>query len=372
MSGLVQLSEWTVLIAAFLGLVVIMGASLYDMIAISRRRRLDDVRQSRLPHVTVLVYAQESQAVVAACLESIEHNQYPHYDIVVVDNATVSAARRAVTVYRQQHPTRVIYFYGKRKTTDRLSALRAGYKKSQRGELVCVIDATNTLELRTLHRCAARFATETSLQALWLREHLHGEASISLLLRRSMNVSQTLYYKCRSLLFEKHVCAAESGVFSRQEAFLRHATLPGVYESTVWMTRQPVQYDNAMFPPVLPRMDVVSRSTLWRSLRVMGVFYSLFLVTYFLYTAANLQSSSLLMLSWAASSIWFAVGIWSDESATWLEKIAFSFCLPMLYFLVYGYLVMMLIVVVIKAIFRMLHLLNRQLTTLYRTAPYSR
>jgi hypothetical protein len=58
-------------------------------------------------------------------------------------------------------------------------------------------------------------------------------------------------------------------------------------------------------------------------------------MTYFMYAAATLQSSSLLLLSWVIVSLWFLVAAWSDETATFFEKIARTFCLPILYFLVY-------------------------------------
>lgn len=370
---LIQVSEWSVLIAAFVGLTLILGASLYDMAGIMRHRQLKNIRQSRLPHITVLVYVQENQASITTCLESIGQSQYPHFDIVVVDNASASSARQATKTYQKQHPHASVYFYGKRKATDRLTAVRYGYAKSQRGEVVFGVDGTSTVKPLTLRESGAMFTVRPSLQALRLHTHIQSDPSIASLLQQAADISQLLYRKCQSLFWETKIGVGEAGVLYRRDAFLHQARPRCAYVSMIYMTMRRDAPSNSrvslLSPAPLPDTDDSTRLTYWW-LRAIGAFYAIFLVTYFLYTAASLQSSSLLMLSWIATSLWFAVGVWSNESATWSEKLAMSFCTPVLYFLAYGYGLILMGVVIIRTIFRVPQMLKRQNITLRRTVKY--
>jgi|GEM_PF-3104993 len=372
MAPIITLSEWSLFIAAFGGLVVIIGATLYDMIAITRHHQQKTIRQSRLPRVTVLVYARESQTAVASCLVTLGCSQYPHFDVVIVDNSSSALTRQAVKNYQQQHPQHNLYLYRIRKATDHLSALRRGYKKSQHGEVVFVIDEASRIEPLTLHDGAVNFVIDPSLRALQLHPYFRDEPSISLLIQRVVNVSEDLVNKCRVLFFRSHVYVGEAGVFYQRADFLHYAAdvaLPCVYAGTIAITpRRSALRD--FFAPLHAAVSTRSDDSGWmmmrRSLRYVAVMYALLLMTYFFYTAASLESSSLLMLSWVGVSLWFVVAVWANESATALEKIAMSFCIPMVYFLIYGYLCVRLVVVILRTVLHIVRPLKRHTRLAYQ------
>lgn len=59
------------------------------------------------------------------------------------------------------------------------------------------------------------------------------------------------------------------------------------------------------------------------------------LVTYYFYTAATLQSSTLLTLSWLLVSLWLVAIIWSNENTTRIGKIDLTLAIPFMYFIFY-------------------------------------
>ncbi|MBC7943193.1 glycosyltransferase [Candidatus Saccharibacteria bacterium] len=320
----IWISEWTLLLVTFIGLIIIFGASMYDIRAISRRRYLHQVaiklRKPRQPHITVLIHTKNNEATIDACLASVWRSKYRNYDIVVVDNISSDATKRIIHDYWQKHSKVPLYFYGKRKSSDRLPALRQGYAKSQKGDIVFILDATATISPTLLREAAARFVTDDKLRALRLNEYSRDLYSVAFLFTRMLRLSYNLYIKLLSLLPLGTVNNGQANTLYKKSSFVRNNT-----------TAKPsFGYGGALAVSSPPRAERVPLLLL-----VAGLLF----MTYFMYTAATLQTSSLLVLSWIVLSVWLLVVVWSDEVSNLGEKLFLTICIPVFYFMSYAQMV---------------------------------
>jgi hypothetical protein len=70
-------------------------------------------------------------------------------------------------------------------------------------------------------------------------------------------------------------------------------------------------------------------------LSLVGSVLLLSLLTYFFYTAATLKSNVFLILSWTMVSLWLIAIVWSDELVKRSDKLALTFTIPSMYFVLY-------------------------------------
>lgn len=332
---LIQLSEGVIFLVAGISLIVVLLAGVYDLRAIASRRYLQAIvtklRQPCQPHVTVLVYAQNDATTVEACLRSVARSRYRNYDIVVVDNVSSDMTKQVMARYRQKYPQPTMYFYGKRKVSDRLNALRQGYRKSQRGDMILVLDASATISPTLLKECVARFMADSNLKSLRLNEHSQAIQGVTLLSVHFLQLSQNIYAKAVSLLTRGYIDTGKSSVMYRSSVFKKgHGAIkvPYYYDGNLVVSITPVLSGPSLLMPSYRHKSVLLFASLLLTLVP-------FLLTYFFYVAATLQSSSLLMLSWLVLAIWLAVTVWSDEASKIVEKIQLTFCIPVVYFLFY-------------------------------------
>ncbi|HEV7952098.1 MAG TPA: hypothetical protein VGO98_01875 [Candidatus Saccharimonadales bacterium] len=76
------------------------------------------------------------------------------------------------------------------------------------------------------------------------------------------------------------------------------------------------------------RMAIVAISSV-------GLVIMIAIWTYFFYTAAILQSNTLLTLSWAVVSLWLVAVVWSDDDLVFSRKCELTFTIPFMYFVFY-------------------------------------
>lgn len=338
---IIQVSAGVLFFIAIIGLAAIILASVYDLRAISRRRHLAIVvrrlRRPHQPHVTILVHNTAGNSKIEACLRSISQSRYRKYDVVVVDCDVSHLARQTVRNFKNKHPQTPLYYYGKRKVSSRVDGLRAGYQKSQKGELIFVLDADSTVSPMLVKECVARFVASDALQALQLNERGGEVGSIAQLSRRLLQLSRQLVRKSASLLAFHTLTVGTSNVLYRRARFVgkaaRHVT-PARYEAVIVVaaTSHAAVRRWLLLDPRAGRSWV----SVGRALLLLG---AVFFITYFLYVAMTLQSSSLLILSWLISVIWLLAAVWSDEATNRREKLILAFCIPPFYFLIYSQLI---------------------------------
>lgn len=331
----IQLSEITLFVLLGSGIIAVMLAALYDIGGTKNHQRVSlmvrRLQKSRQPWVTVLVYARDNAATLVTCLASIEQSYYHHYDIVVVDNKSSDMTRQAVMRYRQRHPQSSCYFFYKRKYQSRVQALRQGYAKSAKGELVLVVSASAVITPTVLKASVARFVSNKAPAALRLRDGASYVEDITSLLSQFSQLSMAMYRKCAAVLHLNIIRIGETGV-------LYHAMFLRGRQNQTWVrcsyASEIVVRTGLPMPPKL----IEGNRMLWLLARVVygiGTISIICLMTYAMYIAATLQSSSLLVLSWLMVSLWFVSVIWSDETTRWPQKVARTWCVPILYFIVY-------------------------------------
>jgi glycosyltransferase involved in cell wall biosynthesis len=321
----IQASEWLLVCGAVVGLISILTASLYDLRAIARRRYLRMIaaalRKPRQPHVTILIYGTDTSMTLEVCLRSIWQSRYRNYDIVVVDNSSTNRPGQTLQDYRRTYPKRSLYFYKKRKVHGRLTALQQGYGKSQKGDIVLVLDATATISPTLIREAATRFVIDDTLQVLRLNEHSRGVDGVASLATRLLYLSRNFFLKSATLLAVARSTVGRPNTFYKRAIFTQKHTI----------TKAHCRYDGAIAVSV-PLTYAVR-------LPLPALAFGLFFMTYFIYIAATLQSSSLLVLSWLVLDVWLLVTVWSDEVSGIREKMTVTFCLPSVYFLMYAWIV---------------------------------
>ncbi|MEP7204640.1 MAG: glycosyltransferase family 2 protein [Candidatus Saccharibacteria bacterium] len=329
----IQSSEGLLIAAACIGLIFVILASVYDFLRLARRRSFQSISTSwpdlYQPHVTVLVYAKDSSATLETCLLSIRRSYYREYDIMVVDNMSADATKQVVAGFVKKSPTQQLYFYQKRKNSGRLQALRLGYEKSRRGDIVLVLDATSTISPRLLGNAVVQFVADHKLLALRLNQNIKDIQSSTLLSFRFLQLSRNIYAKSASLLSTGRINFGKSAMIYRSSVLAKDYYVGNI-------KKVPYRYDGELVVTTKrpPRLGVI-----FGPIQIVGwlflVLPILFLITYSLYAAVSLQSSALLVLSWSMFVIWLFVAVVSDEGSNVVEKISFLFRLPAVFFILY-------------------------------------
>lgn len=124
----------------------------------SALRRL---RRKDLPVMTVLLYARNQQDTVEQSLRVLKNNKYPEYDIVVIDDGSGDETASIVRRFCAKYPQLPIRLLRRRSQTSVSEALRAGYRKSQKGSVVLVVTPDLKLDARVMKRAIAARGTST-------------------------------------------------------------------------------------------------------------------------------------------------------------------------------------------------------------------
>jgi cellulose synthase/poly-beta-1,6-N-acetylglucosamine synthase-like glycosyltransferase len=356
----VWLSEGLLLLFLIAAYIVIVAASVYDIRLKMHKKAIDKVqaklRGSRQPFVTILVYAQNSAENIEKCLDSICRSRYSRYDVVVIDDSSSDGTRGKVRLYKQKYPLFPVKLYSKRRRGDRLETFRQGYRRSQRGDLLLVIDALSTINPTLLKSGAARFVFDDKLNVLHLNVYNTSSNSITLLYYRFVQLSGSLFKKFLSLISKYQVETLEGGSIYRRCIFREACTEPsmiGRYDSNLVVADYSVNSDKDVISYLVAEQnkaqykitDVV-RGSLFFIIAILAII----LQTYSMYIAATLQSRVLLIIGWLAVALWLLIATWSAETTNIFDKIKLTFCVPIIYFLLYARTIIYVISKIITAI----------------------
>ncbi len=318
---IMQSIEILLLALVSVGLLLIVVASIYNITTTRRRRTLDlfvrKVRRPRQPHVTVLVYAQNDAASVEACLKSIIHSRYYEYDIVVIDNVSSDNTKKVVRDFKAKHQNLPIYLYAKLKSNNCLLSLRQGYAKSKRGEIILVLSADSIVSPILIKESVAYLAMNPKVKVLSMAERMAGFDSIDMLAWSLLQLTRNIYAKSTSQLAIGRI---------------KIGTLNAVYKREVFIVGNYKSKAAYAYVGDLLRLKE-TQATSWADY-VLSII-TVAAVTYFMYIAATMQSSELLIMSWLIYVVWLLLTIWSDDRSTTRQKLQLSFFVPSFYFLSY-------------------------------------
>lgn len=85
-------------------------------------------------------------------------------------------------------------------------------------------------------------------------------------------------------------------------------------------------------------------NVLIRAISSIGLAVFISMLTYSFYTAATLQSNTLLTLSWSVVSLWLVAVVWSDGNLKFSKKSELTFTIPFMYFVFYALAILQFIV----------------------------
>jgi glycosyltransferase involved in cell wall biosynthesis len=352
---LVWLSEGALVFFLIAAFVVVLSANIYDIKLASRRKSIKKMqstfRRMRKPAISVLVFAENSASSIKACLDSIRRNHYPNIDVVVVNNSSTDATRQTVRSIMEKYPKFPIRLYSKRSPGLRADALLQGYRRSQKGDCVLVIDASTTMGPTLLRDCVARFTYDNKLQAIHFNIKNPHSASVTLLSYQFLQLSKSLMNKFYSLFSKYRPSIHESGTIYRHSYFNtagRSTVINGDYDSDLVISDSLVGDDKTA---IAYQFNNTVGNMYYFLIAVIAILFQ----TYSMYMAATFQNKLLLTIGWLAMGLWLLIAIWSSRALKIRDKIKFSCCAPIVYFLVYVQLIVYLSSAVFKAIFSLTH-----------------
>lgn len=345
----IQLCELVIAISAFGGIIILIMATWHDLRQISRKKYLDTLAQrlplSRQPAIAVLLYTENNEDTIITSLNSVQNADYENYQIIVIDNASSDSTRYALSKYQKTHPRVPMQTYKRRESVDRLSVLRLGYKKTKGSELVLILDATDILPADTMKHSAAHFIADEQLSLLRLRPYVLFTYNIRTIVGTFISLGNNLINKAISIRTSSLSVPLRSGTIMRSAAFLsehlrqRPVTL---YASTLayFSSRRSSVYLSSR----------VSASIGKLLLTLVACLIAITMMTYFFYTAATLQSSTLLTISWFMTCIWLLAITWSDEATKANTKVELSIAIPFMYFVFYAYMIIAIFITGIQLV----------------------
>ncbi|MCX6728231.1 MAG: glycosyltransferase [Candidatus Saccharibacteria bacterium] len=331
----VILSEGTLAVFLIVAFILVVAANIYDIRLTLRRKSLGKMktkfRRAHKSAITVLVYARNNADSIINCLESIRRNRYSRFDIVVINDLSMDNIGSVVRSYIQKHPRLPVRLYSKRKYTNKSEALLQGYRRSQKGDYVMVIDATNTIPTSLLRDSASRFWHDEKLDTLHFNVNNQTSDSLTLLYFRFVQLSRSMLDKFYTLVSEYRVVTNLSGSMYSLLAFknaCKSIAAAGKYDSDL------IVFDSSVSDDKTAIIGQISKEN-------SGIYYSVFaavtvlLQTYSMYIAATLQSSLILIVGWLAAAFWLLLVTWSSRAIRTKDKITLSLCAPFIYFLIY-------------------------------------
>jgi glycosyltransferase involved in cell wall biosynthesis len=346
---LVLISEGVLALFLVIAFIVLLMANIYDVKQAAQRKSIRKMqpkfRRVRMPTITILVYAQNGAATIENCLESIRRNRYPNYDIVVVSDLSTDDTRGAVRLYVQKHPHLPIRLYSKRSQGTKPEAFTQGYRRSQKGNFVLVIDATNAIPKSLLKDSATRFVYDDKLDSLHFNINNSSSDSITLLYYRFLQLSQTFLDKFYASIARYQVNPNTGGSMYSRLAFrnaCKSSFVLGKYDSDLVVSDCSVSDDRTA---IIHQFSKVNNIIYYLVFAIVTIL----LQTYSMYVAATLQSSLILTIGWLATAFWLLIVTWSSEALDIKDKITLSFCAPSVYFLIYVQLVIYVIFITTTA-----------------------
>jgi hypothetical protein len=333
----IQLCEAGLAITSLVGIVLILAASWYDLRIIRTKKQLQAVRSKmtnrRQPPVTVLIYTHNQVKELETCLDSVSLSKYKHMKILVADNASTDGTKKYLVQYKRLHPNLPLATYHAKTIVSHSMLFYRSLKKETSGQLVVILNAAATITPTLILECATRFTASETLDVLRLRLVPHTDVSISALSLYFYTLSKNIVYKSLAKHSSWLGNYKESGLTIRR-TFLTGGTLPKNvhtdYASTTTYTQSPKSTS---------KFSKQSPSATHQLLHISEIFslpLLLAAMTYFIFTAATLQNSLLLTLSYTIICIWLIACIWLDDVYNIDKRIELLFGIPFMYFVFYA------------------------------------
>lgn len=279
------------------------------------------------PRVSVVIYADNAEAVIGQCIKSIIKGSYRKYEIIVVENASGDNTRQIVTELIASYPKQAIRMIKKRKPIKREAVMASLGKTGYNGEFVLVINADTMLERHTIknaiHHVAVHQADEVVCNVQFRRQTLDfagiSQYFNSLLASKSRKLTATL----------------TEAVLSQITLVRRSKTTNPVriYAHDAIITSQPATtYEDVFITAYQAARHNVTKLAFVRHLITA---FDVLAFTYLAYAAIALHDTLLFAASWLILVTVLGVAIWNDTSLKTEDKRVFTALLPVAYLFVW-------------------------------------
>lgn len=348
----VDMYEIILLFFTVSGIAIILAASWYDVRAISQKKRLRTIAPSlakrRQPFVTILLYAHSTAPAIDKCLKSIARSNYKRYEVVIVNDTSTTITPEATSIFKKLHPAISATVQAIRTHTSRLHALQIAHKKARKNDLVFMLDDTDCISHSTLSDAVTYFIAHPDLDILRTRQRFAGDMTMRHLQYHFTDLSTNMIKKAFSRKPTSYEHLYHPGTMARSSTLAQNATTPVLFPdySSEAIFTSPVSTNNRSLGSPRSKARIL--------LTITGLLTCIYMMTYSFYTAAILQSSTLLSLGWILVSLWLFAVIWSDTTLELPKKWALTFAIPFMYFLFY----VQLFIALAKNIWHLLHLIS--------------
>lgn len=151
----------SVLAGMTLGMLMLIGCSVYDIMAIREKNNPQKTTKTRLkryrPLVSIVVPAFNEALTIETCLDNLACLRYKKVEIIVSDDCSKDGTAKLVRRYMREHPKRSIQLHASRKNGGRGAAINRGFKRAK-GEIVVAFDADCVFEPDSIHKLVQHFA----------------------------------------------------------------------------------------------------------------------------------------------------------------------------------------------------------------------
>lgn len=292
------------------GMACIVFATWYDLRQAWLRRRQGS-RLSRRPQVTAIITARSSEGLTN-CIRSIRRLRYRQCDIIVtVPSSIHKEEKRAI-----RDAALGCRVYIARKQASRETRIRNAYQRGQRGELVLLLDVSQTI-ITTSLTSPIRVLQESSEVGVVFSPVLQQPVSVYGLAMFLGNLTWRFVMKAQSILGIYRSRKLFSGRLVRREVVTKPAYYRYVFDSTTALKG--------------------ARVSDWLFLHIAGYVAAVLAGVVLVYVgtlAARLQTVEPLWLMWIIATLWMAVTIWLDDSLQFWRRVEYTLYLPVSYFVI--------------------------------------
>ncbi len=147
--------QWAFLIGIILGLtrLLVIGALAFAQWLRSRRRQREHSGEDYQPFVSVIVPAFNEEQVIESTIRSLLNSDYPHFEIVVVDDGS---SDRTSEVVREKFANESLVRLFTEPNAGKASALNFGLRHAK-GDVIVALDADTQFPPHTIRALARRF-----------------------------------------------------------------------------------------------------------------------------------------------------------------------------------------------------------------------
>lgn len=289
-----------------------------------------------LPQLCVAIYVENTAHYLTECLDSIAANDYPNYEIMIINNASNDCTKKVIKHLKKKYPEKRITVHNKYVRVHRRQAIASALKSRIRGEVILVLDASS-LVTGSLRYMIQRMSDER-IGALMLNAHVRHNYQLFGIVHEFRCTIATLQKKSGLAItkagdaFNYASCYKRTSLPSYPE---ETSVTVNMYDDINSLTRQFKQA--VIFEPhitVDAAKNKQHRSTnisfIYRLEDVLLVQQLLFagIATYI---ALAFENSHYLLAGWLLFTMTLLIPLWTDTSRSLNSRCALSCIAPLAY-----------------------------------------